>query len=302
MRWAPALALMALAAGVALAEAPATSVRPLPRPPAAAPVPDPVTPDAATVTLPAVKATTTVSSATQRPAPRPSSLHTADPAAQPASDAAQALPLGITAPAVAASLRPKPRPKDLVSLASASAAAAPTAKSSKKSSRKGSVCGDPDIRGEELAAIKSKTKGCGLAEPVKITMIDDVALNPAATISCGTADALKQWIELGMAPAFGNRKVVELKVAASYICRTRNNVKSARVSEHGRGNAIDIAGFVMSDGTTWTIAQDYNKTIRKAHKAACGIFGTTLGPGSDGYHEDHLHFDIAYYANGSYCR
>jgi hypothetical protein len=38
------------------------------------------------------------------------------------------------------------------------------------------------------------------------------------------------------------------------------------------------------------------------HRAACGRFGTTLGPGSDGMHEDHLHFDTARHANGPYCR
>lgn len=205
-------------------------------------------------------------------------------------------------------LRPKPRPANLLSLAAnapttqAPASQAPPAKSTKKQPRKGSVCGDPDIRGTALAAITSKTKGCGVPEPVKITMIDDVALNPAATISCDTAAALKKWIEQGVVPAFGKRHVIELKVAASYSCRSRNNVKGARISEHGRGKAIDIAGFVMSDGTTWTVARDYNKTIRAAHKAACGIFGTTLGPGSDGYHEDHLHFDIARYSGGPYCR
>ena len=33
-----------------------------------------------------------------------------------------------------------------------------------------------------------------------------------------------------------------------------------------------------------------------------GIFGTTLGPGSDGYHEDHMHFDTAHQRGGAYCR
>ena len=190
----------------------------------------------------------------------------------------------------------------VTSVASAPSGDAPTAKSSRKKGKKGSVCGDSDVRGEALSAIPAKYKGCGVDEPVRVTMISDVALNPAATISCDTAEAMKKWVEKGMRPAFGNRTVVELRVAASYICRTRNNVKGAKISEHGRGKAIDISGFVMSDGTLWTVAGNYNATIRKAHKAACGIFGTTLGPGSDGYHEDHLHFDIARYNSGSYCR
>ena len=42
----------------------------------------------------------------------------------------------------------------------------------------------------------------------------------------------------------------------------------------------------------------YDRTLRRVHSGACGIFGTTLGPGSDGYHEDHLYFDTAASRNG----
>jgi hypothetical protein len=158
------------------------------------------------------------------------------------------------------------------------------------------------VLGEQLKQIGSKTKGCGVAEPVKVTSISGIPFSQPATFDCDTAIALKNWIENGMRPAFGNREVVQLHIFGSYMCRTRNNQKGAKISEHGRGRAVDIAGFVFSDGKEWTIARDYNKTIRKAQKAACGIFGTTLGPGSDGYHEDHLHFDTANYGNGPYCR
>lgn len=257
-----------LVSGLALAEAPTTSPRPAPRPIIVAPMPaEPLQ--------------------IVRPMPRPAVLPTTAPAPQQTQLAASA---GIVVP--------KPRPAGLVTTASAPAAP----KAGKKGSKKGSVCGDYAIRGEALSAIPAKFKGCGLAEPVRVSMVSGVTLNPAATISCETADALKRWIETGMRPAFGNREVVGLTVAASYICRTRNNQRGAKISEHGRGKAIDIAGFVMSDGTSWTVANNYNSTIRKAQKAACGIFGTTLGPGSDGFHEDHLHFDIAHYNSGPYCR
>ncbi len=83
-------------------------------------------------------------------------------------------------------------------------------------------------------------------------------------------------------------------------------MRGAKVSEHGRGKAIDISGFVLADGSRLSIAKDWRrnngKMIKAAHKSACGTFGTTLGPGSDGYHEDHLHFDTANYRSGSYCR
>ncbi len=259
--------LLAVMATTARAEAPAASIRPQPNP-----------------------ALTSV-----QPTPESAPTPTAEAVATPTGP--------VLAPA--SSLRPVPRPSaELASAAPEPETKAPESNSKKKpkASKKGSVCGDPDIKGETLAAIKGKVKGCGLDKPVRVTAISGIRLNQPATISCETAAATKRWIERALIPAMGKRQLVELRIAASYICRPRNNKKGAKISEHGRGKAIDVSGFVFSDGTEWSIARDYNKQIRRAHKDACGIFGTTLGPGSDGYHEDHLHFDVADYRNGPYCR
>jgi hypothetical protein len=35
-------------------------------------------------------------------------------------------------------------------------------------------------------------------------------------------------------------------------------------------------------------------------KSACGRFSTVLGPGSDGYHEDHVHVDLMERAPGRF--
>ena len=290
-RLVPLALILATLAGSVWAEAPAGSPHPKTRPSIPAEgVPAEAGPAAASP-APA----SPVVSAVIRPRPRPVGL-------------AVPLPKAETAEPETAMLRPRPRPAGLATRAQevvvAAAEPAPTTKKGKKNkkSRKGSVCGDPEILGEQLKPIGSKTKGCGLAEPVKVTSIAGIPFSQAATFDCDTAIAMKNWIENGMRPAFGNREVVQLHIFGSYMCRTRNNQKGAKISEHGRGRAVDIAGFVFSDGKEWTIARDYNKTIRKAQKAACGIFGTTLGPGSDGYHEDHLHFDTANYGNGPYCR
>ena len=215
----------------------------------------------------------------------------------------------------ARSLRPKPRPDGLDTLTLAAApAATPTPtdepqpepqqsrKKQEKLSKKGSVCGDPAIKGEALAPIKGKVKGCGLDKPVRVTSISGIRLSQPATFSCDTAQAMKSWIENGLRPAMGKREVIEIRIAASYICRPRNNIRGAKISEHGRGKAVDVSGFIFSDGREISVADDYNRQMRRAHRAACGIFGTTLGPGSDGYHEDHLHFDTAVHGNGPYCR
>ena len=166
---------------------------------------------------------------------------------------------------------------------------------------KGAVCNNPQIKGLTLKPITSRVEGCGVNAPVQVSSIAGVALSPAAVINCDEAQALATWVVKGMQPAFKNT-IVKMTVADSYSCRPRNNVHGAKVSEHGSGNAIDISGFVTNTGKTYTVAANYNSMVRAAQKAACGIFHTTLGPGSDGYHETHLHFDVAPYRGRPYCR
>jgi len=247
-----------------------------------------------------------------RPRARPAALIAAPvPVAQ-----ASLVPTGAFAPWP----RPQARPEVLIAVAAAAAlpapakgwglfrAASPRRQPDQQTAlpRQGSVCGDRMIRGSELVAITSATRGCGIAAPVRVTEVAGVALDPAPTLDCDTARALREWVDAGLQPAFGRNQVVGFKVAADYSCRTRNNQRGAKVSEHGRGRAIDISGFVLADGSVRTVEDDWRgragKPIRAAYKSACGIFGTTLGPGSDGYHENHLHFDTASYRSGAYCR
>ena len=319
-------AAWALAAGMLLctdmaqAEGLAKSLLPKARPATTAQVS--ATPDAdLPPTADLVVATVSSSNAVQplkRPLPRPEGLaeryaatmaDLAAPKLDPGSVVEVAAVTGLRA-----SLLPLPRPKGLAKRRAAEPEA-PEATVQKAAvvrtlpgktavlPKKGSVCGDPEIRGAALAPITSRVKGCGVEDPVKVTQIAGVAISPAATITCETAKAAKQWIERGVQPAFDNQ-VVKLQIAGSYVCRTRNHKKGAKVSEHGKGRALDISGFVLADGRALSVVRDYRKSraMKASHRAACGPFGTTLGPGSDGMHEDHLHMDIVSYRNGTYCK
>ena len=173
----------------------------------------------------------------------------------------------------------------------------------------GSVCGDPLIRGEKISRIPAKIRGCGLDNGVKVTEVAGVALTQHPTIDCNTARALKTWVAKGVKPVVGRRGggVKSLRVVAHYACRTRNNQKGAKVSEHGRGRALDIAAINLNDGSSLTVLNDWHSAkngppLKKMHKAACGPFGTVLGPNSDRFHQDHFHLDTARYRFGSYCR
>jgi hypothetical protein len=138
-------------------------------------------------------------------------------------------------------------------------------------------------------------------DPVAVTSVAGVRLSQTATVDCSIAKALNSWVDEVAQPAFDG-KLVEMRVAAHYICRGRNNKKGAPISEHGKGRAVDISAFVLSNGKVLTVAGNYNKLLRRIYKAACPYFRTTLGPGSDGYHEDHFHFDTSARSGGSYCR
>lgn len=206
-----------------------------------------------------------------------------------------------TQSAAASTARPAERPRGLGALFRRSAQPAyPT---------RGSVCGNPAIRGVTVAPVQGSIRGCGIAEPVRITEVAGVRLSTSATIDCPTAQALHTWIEQGAKPAVGRRGggLAALTVAAHYVCRTRNNQRGARISEHGRGRAIDISAVVFENGQRVTVlhgwrSRENGEMMRQMHRAACGPFGTVLGPNSDRFHQDHFHFDTARYRSGPYCR
>ena len=172
----------------------------------------------------------------------------------------------------------------------------------------GSVCGDPGIRGVEIPPIRGRG-ACGVQNAVRISSVAGVGLSQQPTIDCPTAKALKTWVDRGLKPAVGKTGggVRSLRVVAHYACRNRNNAKTGRLSEHAKGRAVDIAAITLNNGGQITVLDGWNRKgegaiLRKAHRAACGPFGTVLGPESNRFHRDHFHFDTARYRSGPYCR
>jgi hypothetical protein len=157
--------------------------------------------------------------------------------------------------------------------------------------------------------VPGRLRGCGIKDPVQIVAVSGVRLSQGSTMTCETAQALSTWVDRGLKPAVGRMGggVESLRVAAHYSCRTRNNKTGAKISEHGKGKAIDISAIGLKDGSQLSVLKDWGggrkgKALRKAHGAACGPFGTVLGPNADRYHRDHFHFDTARYRSGPYCR
>lgn len=172
------------------------------------------------------------------------------------------------------------------------------------------------IAAEVLEPIREEP--CGMRWPLRMAEIGAgegaIGLTPPAKVRCPVAEALAHWMEAAVQPAADEHlggRVTGLRVAGAYVCRLRNHVPGARLSEHAVGNAIDIAAFRI-DGDEWVAVgrrEDEGapdaQFLAEVRKAACNHFHTVLGPGSDAYHTDHFHLDLARRgASGTsrYCR
>jgi len=159
---------------------------------------------------------------------------------------------------------------------------------------------------EKIAAIPGPG-GCGVPDAYRVTEAAGVKLSQAATVNGATAAQLDSWLRNHAVPIIGNRGggLVGIQVAAHYACRTRNHRPGARLSEHAKGNAIDISAFILADGSRISVNEwrsSNGRILKRLHASACGPFGTVLGPDSDRFHQDHFHFDIADYRSGPFCR
>ena len=231
--------------------------------------------------------------AASAPVLRPAARPEATPDTPPEAPAAET-----SAAAIAQSLRPVSRPAALASVA----------KEQQLARQRGQICGDPSLQGEVLGVVEG-AGACGVTDAVRVKAVAGVTLVPQATMDCGTAEALKDWVTDGARPAIGDLGggIASLRVGSHYACRNRNNATAGRMSEHALGRAIDIAAVSLRDGSDITVLQGWGHAshgpiLRRMWQAACGPFGTVLGPEANRFHHDHFHFDTAQYRRGSYCR
>ncbi|MBI1868673.1 MAG: extensin family protein [Methylocystis sp.] len=146
---------------------------------------------------------------------------------------------------------------------------------------------------------------CGLTKPFKVTALQGgaVAFNATATLDCSMVAELEAWLADIVQPAaqarFG-QSVAQINSMGSYACRGMNSQRGARLSEHSFGNALDIGGFVLADGREISILRDWTRGdeqskdfLAEVHEGACRHFSTVLSPGSNMFHYNHIHVDLA---------
>jgi hypothetical protein len=143
--------------------------------------------------------------------------------------------------------------------------------------------------------------GCGGEDLVRLeaVVLPDkrlVPVKPAAILRCAMASEIADWIRTDIAPLAAKlgSVVSDLDNFDSYECRGRNRVLGAALSEHGLANALDVRSVRLADGrsislTDRAVSRGLRESVRQT---VCTRFSTVLGPGSDWYHEDHIHLDL----------
>jgi hypothetical protein len=170
-----------------------------------------------------------------------------------------------------------------------------------------------DLKGAniEFVELGSVSKdGCTVEGAIELDAVlspfGKVSIPNKPTMACVFARQFTTWVRNVAAPlslAYMGSKLVAIETGAGLVCRTRYTKPDEKISEHAKGNAIDIAAFRLENGRSLSVKDASASTqidgvLMKTFRATgCGYFTTILGPGSNEAHKDHLHFDYGMHGN-----
>lgn len=147
--------------------------------------------------------------------------------------------------------------------------------------------------------------GCPIVGAVRVRDLG-LPVDHDLVTTCPLAAAMTVWSRRIVIPAVRARLGVEatgLTDLGSLNCR--RIAGTARMSEHARANAVDIAAVRIGRSPPLTVFADFGgdspraAALRDLHAGACRLFGTVLGPDYNAAHRDHFHLDMA---NWNACR
>lgn len=149
------------------------------------------------------------------------------------------------------------------------------------------------------------SEDCGYADGMRLMPEDaqSIRFRPAGPVtSCPVAAALALWERDVVQPAavqhFG-QPIAAILHAGSYSCRRLYGRTEGEFSEHASANAFDVLGFVLDDGRTISVLDNWRggapqaAFLREVRDGACRLFATVLSPDYNDAHADHLHLDQA---------
>ena len=142
---------------------------------------------------------------------------------------------------------------------------------------------------------------CRIDHPIKVSVLPgNVGLKPAATLNCEMALTFAKWTRNELNPAARRRywsRVKTIHQMSSYSCRRIN--RSHSMSEHSKGNALDVGRIELSSGRDIDVEKPGLFAFRtrgflsNVRADGCEYFSTVLGPGYNYDHRNHFHFDLA---------
>jgi hypothetical protein len=149
----------------------------------------------------------------------------------------------------------------------------------------------------------NQSGSCRIDNPIEVSGFNSgvIAFKPAATLNCQVTEAFARWIKGDLQPSARLRYLSGINTihnAGGYSCRTMNHRRGAKMSEHSRGNAIDVTKIVLNNGKSITVRKPGFFAFREkgllnsVRSDACSYFTTVLGPGYNREHADHFHFDL----------
>lgn len=150
--------------------------------------------------------------------------------------------------------------------------------------------------------------GCSAMGAVQLTDIGTPVTNLGA-MTCPLARSFARWTRDAVQPAarqWLGARVIRIESFGTYACRPVNNQTGAKLSEHGRANAVDVSAFVLEGGRRISVLDGWSgedararRFLRAVHDAGCERFHVGLGPDANAQHRNHFHFDMG---RGPYCR
>lgn len=221
--------------------------------------------------------------------------------------AALGLPLATAAGAPAVSV-PLPTPRPTIAPEPPRPAPRPAAPAPRPAQPTQPAC---DVSGLVLGEAQNPSQkgpdgsaaSCTIDNPVRLEAVlalDDgrrIAVSGMPTLACAHAAAFGAFlrgIADPMAAGHFGAAIRQVHTGPGFECRYRNRANGGKVSAHGRGIALDVAGFELTDGRVVSVGTGpaaHRRFVDALRKAACGHFTTVLGPGADAAHETHLHLD-----------
>ena len=152
--------------------------------------------------------------------------------------------------------------------------------------------------------------GCVVRGAVQLLDIG-VPVTGLKSMRCELARNFTAWVRHAVAPAAKQilgSELVRVETFGTYSCRGvigRGAAGSAKMSEHGLANAVDVSGFVLRDGRRITVERGWRSDdaqirefLQLLHQSACKRFKTVLSPDYNAAHYNHLHLDMG---RGPFC-